>query len=92
MVGCGSGLGSGPLQSATVTSCFSSGRGAATPATSWEESDLEQHRKGAPQKLKIALRLRQQTTMTLAWVAQRLQMGTKTHLSHLLYWDERGKS
>jgi len=54
--------------------------------------DLERHRKGAPQKLKIALRLRQQTTMTLAWIAQRLQMGTKTHLSHLLYWDERGKS
>ncbi len=45
-----------------------------------------------PPKLKIALRLRQQTTMTLAWIAQRLQMGTKTHLSHLLYWDERGKS
>jgi len=58
----------------------------------WEESDLERHRKGAPQKLKIALRLRQQTTMTLAWIAQRLQMGTKTHLSHLLYWNERGKS
>ena len=58
----------------------------------WEESDLERHRKGAAQKLKIALRLRQQTTMTLAWIAQRLQMGTKTHLSHLLYWDERGKS
>ena len=58
----------------------------------WEESDLERHRKGAAQKLKIALRLRQQTTMTLAWIAQRLQMGTKTHLSHLLYWDERDKS
>jgi len=23
--------------------------------------------------------------MSLAWIAQRLQMGTKTHLSHLLY-------
>jgi len=57
----------------------------------WEESDLERHRKGAAQKLKIALRLRQQTTMTLAWIAQRVQMGTKTHLSHLLYWMSEAK-
>src|SRR5882672_8082336 len=38
---------------------------------------LERHRKGAAQKLKIALRLRQQTTMTLAWIAQRLQDGNQ---------------
>jgi hypothetical protein len=55
----------------------------------WRELDLEAHRKGAPEKLKIASRLRKETTMTLAWIAQRLQMGTKTHLSHLLYWQNR---
>ena len=27
--------------------------------------------------------------MSLAWIAQRLHMGTKTHLSHLLYWQNR---
>jgi hypothetical protein len=47
--------------------------------------------KGDPDKLRIALRLRQETTMTLAWVAQRLHMGTRTHLAHLLYWRERDK-
>jgi len=55
----------------------------------WQEADLRRRRKGDPEKLGIALRLRQETTMTLAWTAQRLKMGTKTHLSHLLYW--RGK-
>jgi REP element-mobilizing transposase RayT len=55
----------------------------------WSESELKRHRKGAPEKLQIALRLRKETTMTLAWIAERLQMGTKTHLSHLLYWQGR---
>jgi REP element-mobilizing transposase RayT len=55
----------------------------------WRELDLTAHRKGAPEKLEIASRLRKETTMTLAWIAQRLQMGTKTHLSHLLYWQQR---
>ena len=39
----------------------------------------------------MALRLRRETTMTLAWIAQRLQMGTKTHLAHLLYWQGQEK-
>jgi hypothetical protein len=41
--------------------------------------------------LKIALRLRRETTMTCAWIAQQLLMGTKTHLTHLLYWQNREK-
>ncbi len=55
----------------------------------WDEEELERRRKGDPQKIKIALCLRQETTMTLAWVASRLKMGTKTHLAHLLYWQGR---
>jgi len=55
----------------------------------WKEDHLGQRRKGDPAKVKIALRLRRETTMTLAWIAQRLQMGTKTHLCHLLYWQAR---
>jgi hypothetical protein len=39
----------------------------------------------------MALRLREETTMTLAWIARRLERGTKTHLSHLLYWQGRAK-
>ena len=57
----------------------------------WDDQELERRRKGDPQKIKIALYLRQETTMTLAWVASRLQMGTKTHLAHLLYWQGREK-
>jgi len=57
----------------------------------WTEADLGRRRKGDGRKLRIALRLRRETTMTLSWIAQRLQMGTKTHLSHLLYWRAREK-
>jgi hypothetical protein len=57
----------------------------------WTEAVLAARPKGAPQKLRIALRLRRETTMTLAWIAQRLQMGTKTHLTHLLYWHGRDR-
>ncbi len=36
-------------------------------------------RKGGPVKVFIAQRLPRETTMTLAWIAQRLQLGTKTY-------------
>jgi REP element-mobilizing transposase RayT len=51
----------------------------------WLEKVLATLPKGDPGKVKIALRLRKETTMTTAWIAARLCMGTKTHLSHLLY-------
>ena len=57
----------------------------------WQERHLEQTRKGDGKKVRIARRLRCETTMTLAWIAQRLRMGTKTHLAHLLYWVGRKK-
>jgi REP element-mobilizing transposase RayT len=56
----------------------------------WSEGTLEKHPKGDKRKLRIARRLREETTMTLKWVADRLKMGTKTHLAHLLYWENRG--
>jgi REP element-mobilizing transposase RayT len=55
----------------------------------WRTGDLQARRKGDPQKVRLALRLRGETTMTLGWIAQALQMGTKTYLSHLLYWQGR---
>jgi hypothetical protein len=57
----------------------------------WRKEDLSRHRKGDPHKVKMALRLRRETTMTLGWIAAQLQMGTKTHLSHLLYWQGKEK-
>jgi hypothetical protein len=55
----------------------------------WTDADLRTRRKGVPQKLAMARRLRNETTMTLAWIADRLDMGVKGHLSHLLYWENR---
>lgn len=36
-------------------------------------------RKGVPEKIAIALRLREETNATQVWIAERLQMGTRTH-------------
>jgi len=55
----------------------------------WRKADLVRHAKGHARKVRIASRLRSETTMTLQWIAERLNMGTKTHLAHLLYWKQR---
>ncbi len=55
----------------------------------WVEKTLAGRRKGDSEKLAIAERLRRETTVTLGWIAERLQMGTPTHLAHLLYWKRR---
>ncbi len=45
---------------------------------------LQRWRKGHPAKVRLALKLRTQTTVTIGWIAERLQMGTRAHLAHLL--------
>jgi len=50
----------------------------------WTVAELGQRRKGDAQKLKLARRLRQETTMTLNWIAERLNMGTAGSLANLL--------
>jgi len=57
----------------------------------WAEVSLAGRRKGDPGKLAVAERLRKETTVTLEWIAARLQMGTRTHLAHLLYWKRRDR-
>ena len=42
----------------------------------WTEKELEQRPKGDKQKVETSRMLRQQTTMTLKWIAQRLHMGS----------------
>lgn len=50
------------------------------------EAELALRRKGDHRlKVSLAAKLRAQTTMTLGWIANRLQMGTRGHLTHLLY-------
>jgi hypothetical protein len=36
-------------------------------------------------KVALAARLRTETTLTVGWNAERLGMGTRGHLNHLLY-------
>jgi hypothetical protein len=50
----------------------------------WTTAELLQRRKGDAQKLKLARRLRQETTMTLPWTAKRLRMGAARSLANLL--------
>ena len=51
---------------------------------------LEIWRNGHPFKIKPAARLREQTTVTVAWIAERLTMGSRGHLMHLLYQNGKG--
>ncbi len=39
----------------------------------WAEQDLRSHRKGDEPKVRIARRLRRETTLSLKWIAQRVQ-------------------
>lgn len=55
----------------------------------WTARDLQARRKGDRQKVRIAARLRQETTMTLAWIAEQLHMGAPSHLACLLYRAEK---
>jgi putative transposase len=50
----------------------------------WVEGDLAAKPKTDWQKARIALRLRRETTMTLAWIAGRLQMGSVNTLKNTL--------
>lgn len=50
----------------------------------WTEMELKQRAKGCPQKVRIAQRLRAETTVTLKWIASELHMGTWTHVANRL--------
>jgi len=50
----------------------------------WTVEDLHGRRKSDSQKIRIAARLRRETTMTLEWIANRLYMGAATHVASLL--------
>jgi hypothetical protein len=56
----------------------------------WRDADLRARRKGEPRKIELAWELRSQTTMPLAWIAERLNLGTRGHLAWLLL--HRGQS
>lgn len=51
----------------------------------WTEEDLAARRKGDPAKVKLAARVRAETTVPLAWIAERLAMGSRGYLTWLLH-------
>ena len=51
----------------------------------WSAEQLRGRRKSDPQKIRVAARLRRETTMTLEWIADRLCMGAATHVASLLH-------
>jgi len=51
----------------------------------WTSQDLPRLSKGQNSKIRIARLLRSETTVIRKWSAQRLQMGTWTHLGDRLY-------
>jgi len=50
----------------------------------WSEGELRQRRKGDGQKIRIARRIRKETTMSLRWIASSLAMGTWTYVANRL--------
>src|SRR5450432_3851880 len=51
----------------------------------WKEVALKRRPKGDPAKMALAARLRAETTMTVGWIAERLEMGSRGYLNQLLY-------
>jgi putative transposase len=51
----------------------------------WTQKDLQATLKGDKRKIRIAKRLRNETTMTFKWIADRLNMGVWTHVANRLY-------
>jgi hypothetical protein len=56
----------------------------------WEEADLAKRAKGDLGKVQIAGRLREETLVTVKWIATRLGMGTAGYLNNRLYRWRKG--
>jgi len=50
----------------------------------WRDAQLEGRRKGDEGKVRIARRLRKETTMSLKWIGRRLRMGSVSMVAHCL--------
>ncbi len=51
----------------------------------WTEARLESSPKGHRVKMRLALRLRAETTVTYEWIARRVGMGSRSNVSNLVY-------
>ena len=58
----------------------------------WDSEALRQAGKGDERKVRLAARLRKETTMSLKWIAHHLEMGSWTHVSNLLVAKRKQES
>jgi hypothetical protein len=56
-----------------------------TKLLDWTTTELRRRRKGDPKKVAIARRLREETAVTLKWIAEALSMGTSNYVRNRLY-------
>ena len=56
----------------------------------WQEADLAKRAKGDLGKVQIAGRLREETLVTVKWIAARLEMGTAGYVNNRLYRWRKG--
>ena len=59
-------------------------RGEELKRLGWTEEQLRIRRKGDKRKVAIAARLRQETPMTLKWIAEHVAMGSASNVANLL--------
>src|SRR5438034_1161936 len=57
----------------------------------WGEKELGRRAKGDSGKVAMAVRLRAETTVTVKWIAKRLQMGAPGYVNHLLYLQRKSE-
>ena len=57
----------------------------------WEEARLASSPKGDRVKVRVALRLRRETTVAYEWIARRLRMGSRSSVSNLVYARQKCK-
>lgn len=57
----------------------------------WTAATLVQRPKGDPAKVRLAQRLRQETLVTLAWIARRLEMGSVAYVNNRFYLLRQGR-
>ena len=50
----------------------------------WTQEEVRGAPKGNKRKVRMAARLRRETTMSLKWIAERLAMGSWTNVSNVL--------
>jgi len=51
----------------------------------WEAEKLDSTPKGHKVKVRVAMRLREETTVSYEWIAARLRMGSRSNASNQVY-------